>query len=120
MSVIAAGSSACGLSQSASKDFSQFLARRQLRWTAVGVADVAQALNKREAWIRIGRRGDSSDEHRGAHRRDEHVGVVEDGFVVDAGEGAARIVRRRHDLNRLDLAADLEHRVRQRPRLHVR
>ena len=90
----------------------------ELRRAAVGsVHDRAlhAALDERKPLIRVVERRRAFPDLDGAQRPGERLGIVE--RRLD-GDGPAVGARAEH-LDRLHLAAELEHRMRQRPRLDV-
>jgi hypothetical protein len=92
----------------------------QLRWPAVGIAEIAQALDVCITPVRVVGGCSPHKAVGGVQGLDERFGIVKYRLVIESDELAARVVSGLVGLHRLHLAAEFEHRVRKSPSLHIR
>ena len=92
----------------------------QLRRFAVGVLDIAQALDEGVAAIGIVRCRPAGEAIAGAERSDEGLRIVKCCFMIQADKFAVGVLGRLEGFHSLQLVAGLKHGVSQRPALNIR
>src|SRR4029453_2248418 len=92
---------------------------RELRRSAVRVLDIAYTLDVGVSPVRIVHCRSTRETVRRTHWRNERIGVVEDGFMIEADELATRVHCRLPGFHGLHLVAAFKHRMRERPTLDV-
>src|SRR5688572_4625327 len=95
------------------------ISRSQLGRPAVGVLDIAQALDDAVASVWIIRSRPSGKTIAGSHRHYEGVGIVEDRLVIQTDELAIGVTSRFPGFHSLHLVAVFEHGMREGPTLDI-